>query len=88
MKSTYDEKYENWDHIFEIDDSFSVFGGEIDTDDLNVDEYGIETDNMTIYQIPSTEFKKLAIEMVNHLILNGHSFYFIEQDGIPLLKTI
>lgn len=80
----YDEEYF---HRFETDDYFSTFGGEIDEDDLIVDEYGIQVDNVSISHIPSEKYKNLAIQMINHLMLNGHTFCFIkDQEGIKIIS--
>ncbi len=87
VKFENNKEYECLNFSFEQGDSFNIFGGEAWLDhDIFIDEYGIECDNMSIFNIPSVEFKKLALEMVNHLINNGHQFYLDEINGEIALK--
>lgn len=88
MISEHDKEYECYNHTFERGDYFNTFGGEawLD-DDYYIDEYGIQCDDMSIFKIPAANFKKLAIEMINHLIANGHDFQMVENDGSPYLTT-
>lgn len=39
-----------------------------------VDDYGIQIGDLSISGIPSKLMVRLACEMVNHLIINGHQF--------------
>ena len=42
--------------------------------DYEVDDYGIQIGDLSISGIPSKLMVRLACEMVNHLIINGHKF--------------
>jgi hypothetical protein len=64
-----------------------TFGGENRDGVHDFDAYGISFgDNLTIYSIPSAEFKSLALQMINQLMRNGHEFSFVKTplDGISL----
>ena len=80
MKSEYDKEWECYKHHWENGDIIRTFGGEYHDDDLQIDEYGIQCDDMAIWNIPSSAFKNLAVEMINHLMRNGHDFEFLN-DG-------
>ena len=53
-----------------------VYGGEMWVDDEKHDDYGITIDGLRIDGIKAEDLKRLVIEAVNHLIVNGHHFYF------------
>lgn len=77
MKSEYDTQFECYNHYWEDGDQITTFGGESYIDDYEFDEYGIQCDDMQIWHIPSSGFKKLAVRMINHLMVNGHEFKFL-----------
>jgi hypothetical protein len=78
----YDYDKEGGEHTFHWDvnsTSASTFGGECSDGNHDFDAYGISFgDNLTLYSIPSSEFKTLAVQMLNHLMRNGHNFKFVE----------
>lgn len=58
----------------------STFGGEgYYKDDFA--EYGLDFGVISIFGITPSKFKMLAIEMINHLSLNGHDFEFYHEPG-------
>ncbi len=85
MNSHHNEQFECYNHSFELGDDVGVFGGESWVDEYYMDEYGIDMGNVGIYNIPSEQFKNLALQMINHLIVNGHGFHFVEKDGYRML---
>jgi hypothetical protein len=67
----------------------NTYGGEAWIDDFHLDEYSIQIGNLTIADIPSKELIKLATTMVNHLIVNGHRFEFVEdRDSYTKLRQV
>ena len=68
-----------------------TFGGEYQDEGDLFSQYGIQIDYLAVDGLDPDEFKKLAILMVNHLILNGHSFELISnpnQDMSQELRSI
>lgn len=62
-----------------------TFGGESYIDDIEWSEYGIQLGDLSISGLTPETTKKLAIILINHLILNGHNFDIIrtgEQDQV------
>jgi hypothetical protein len=58
----------------ESSDSFSSFGGEYWDDDYKFVDYGLDFGDILISNISSEQYKGLALEMINHLLINGYSF--------------
>ncbi len=68
-----------------------TFGGEYRDEWGTYSEYGIQIDNVAVDGLNPDEFKKLAVLMINHLIVNGHSFELIanpNQDMSQELRSI
>lgn len=62
--------YEVWDG----EPLTQTHGGEHEDDSIKIAEYGFSIGGLSIYDIPPETFKGLAVEMINHLIVNGHQF--------------
>lgn len=62
-----------------IDPEIQTYGGEF-PGETYLNDYGIQIDDLNITGIQSGILKKLAVEMVNHLIANGHEFEMIQSD--------
>ena len=68
-----------------------TFGGEYQDEGNLYSQYGIQIDDLSVDGLDPDEFKKLAVLMVNHLILNGHSFELVPkpcQDMYQELRAI
>jgi hypothetical protein len=55
-------------------DTTSTFGGEADLDGYDIKEYGLNIGDISIHSISPEQFKHLAVNMINHLMNNGHNF--------------
>lgn len=55
---------------------FQTFGGECWILDQYDDYYGIQLGNVSFCGIKSQFLAGLAVEAINHLIVNGHDFEF------------
>lgn len=68
------------------DQSFvNSFGGESYIDDFEWSEYGIQIGDISIGGLTPETTKRLAMILIDHLILNGHRFDIIktgEQDQV------
>ncbi len=51
-----------------------TFGGESWIDDFRHADYGIDFEKISIYNLSPKQMIALACIMVDHLLLNGHSF--------------
>ena len=69
------------DLVVEGFDIMSTYGGEYHDDSYDHSEYGLQIGDVSIGEFTPTQFKKLAITMMNHLITNGHTFEFYEDFG-------
>jgi hypothetical protein len=58
----------------ESSDSFSSFGGEYWDDDYKFADYGLDLGDISISNISPEQYKGLALEMINHLLINGYRF--------------
>lgn len=58
----------------EPSDSFSSFGGEFWDGYYEFKDYGLDLGDISINNLSPEQFKGLAIEMINHLLINGYSF--------------
>ena len=61
-----------------------TFGGEMEDDSGRVDDYGFDLGALTVHGIKGVEFAKLVASAVNHLMLNGHRFEFVQTHDIDL----
>lgn len=72
------------------DQSFvSSFGGESYIDDFEWSEYGIQIGDISIGGLTPETTKRLAMTLINHLILNGHRFDIVrtgEQDQVEEIR--
>jgi hypothetical protein len=74
---------------FEVEpsDYIDLYGGEYWDGDLEFASYGLQFGDITLHDINPTQFKQLAISMMNHLFTNGYDFaidrdhngYFIKE---------
>ena len=51
-----------------------TYGGETWIDNQEFNDYGIQIGDLSISGLTGDDMEKLAIEMVNHLMINGHRF--------------
>lgn len=58
----------------ELSDNFSTFGGEFWDGFYDFKDYGLDIGDITISNISPEQYKRLALEMVNHLLINGYCF--------------
>lgn len=59
--------------FYEVD-HLQTFGGEFWDDDFHFQDYGIALGDLTITSLSPETMKKLGVEIINHLIINGHRF--------------
>lgn len=59
--------------FYEVD-HLQTFGGEFWDDDFHFQEYGISLGGLTITSLPPETIKELGVQIINHLMLNGHDF--------------
>lgn len=69
-------------------DTSSTFGGESWVYDYNICEYGLNIGDVTIYRISPDQFKRLAVSMMNHLMINGHDFLIDRDHNGYFMKDI
>lgn len=74
----------------EIDEGFAnISGGEYEDKWGGMDEYTLQFKDGLDVEMCSSDLKKLAVEAINHLIINGHRFEFGCSDmGKPKLEVI
>jgi hypothetical protein len=66
----------------EPNDSFSSFGGEYWDGEYKFEDYGLDFGVISIDNLSPKQYKRLAVEMVNHLLTNGYSFEIADsKDG-------
>lgn len=65
-------------HI-EIDKYMNIAGGQFWDHDYEYDEYTVQFEDADI-EMDSATLKKMVIDAVNHLMVNGHSFEFCYTD--------
>lgn len=58
----------------ELSDSFSSFGGEFWDGYYEFTDYGLDFGGISIFNISPEQYKGLALEMINHLLINGYRF--------------
>jgi hypothetical protein len=58
----------------EGDETLSTYGGEAWIDGELFDGYGIDFGKFFVDEIRASQMVRLAIQIVDHLILNGHRF--------------
>lgn len=54
--------------------NISVYGGEYWDDSYQFSDYGIQLEDVTIAELTPEQYKKLGIQIINHLMSNGHRF--------------
>lgn len=58
----------------------TTFGGAFQSDDFEMDDFGIQAGALCITGFTQRDFANLAVSMVNHLILNGCDFEVVDID--------
>lgn len=58
----------------EPSDSFCTFGGEYWVDDDHYGEYGLDCGEVCFYYLSPSQYKSLGLQIINHLMANGHDF--------------
>lgn len=58
----------------EIGSFINVYGGEAWVDDFEIREYGIQLGDLSLCELTPEEYKSLGIQIINHLMSNGHNF--------------
>lgn len=56
-------------------------GGEYESDDLKLDSYEVNFDKVSVMNLTPRQMICLAVEVVNHLMLNGHKFEIRESNS-------
>jgi len=59
----------------ELDGYMNIAGGQCYDEAGSIDEYYIQFKNAT-FEMDSENLKKMAVDAINHLMVNGHSFEF------------
>lgn len=86
--------HEHGESIFGIPDTrVQVYGGEYILDDgLDISGYGIsledQCDEVDVSDIPPEAAVELAVLLVNHLMVNGHTFEIEEFPGRRVFKHV
>lgn len=65
-----------------------TFGGESFIDDWKNDDYGFQLGDLTVHNLTGAEFAKFVCSAMNHLMLNGHRFEFVNTGEIDLPREI
>ena len=65
-----------------------TFGGEYQDEENLFSQYGIQIDDLAVNGLDPDEFKKLAILMINHLIVNGHSFELVQRPNQDMSQEL
>jgi hypothetical protein len=71
-----DNREENGEISCQVEesDSFLTFGGEYWDGDLHFQEYGLDCGDVSFYGLSPSQYKSLGMQIINHLLINGHSF--------------
>jgi hypothetical protein len=62
--------------INEENPEVSTSGGQQWIADIEIDDYTIEIGDLYVDNVKSETMKRLAVKIVNHLMINGHCFEF------------
>ena len=72
----------------EPSDSFGTFGGEYYQDDGSLySEFGLDLENVSIYNISRQQIQALGLTIINHLMVGGYDFEFGKDENGKYLKT-
>jgi hypothetical protein len=58
-------------------DTSNTYGGESWIDDFEFAEYGLQIGDVSIGNFTPLQFKQLGLTIMNHLMINGHDFEFV-----------
>lgn len=56
--------------------NISVYGGEYWDDSYQFSDYGIQLEDVTIAELTPEQYKRLGVQIIDHLLSNGHDFEF------------
>jgi len=65
-----------------------TFGGEGHCDDFDIDDYGFSFGEVSIYGITGKELSKFVCSAMNHLMVNGHRFEFVNTGHQDLQQEV
>lgn len=76
----FDNRYKSGqiDVTAEISDSFSTFGGEFSDGESHFANYGLDLGEISISDISPAQYKSLAVDIINHLLVNGYRFEILD----------
>lgn len=63
----------------ELDNYINIAGGQFCDDSGCIDEYYIQFEAVNL-EMDSENLKRIAVDAINHLMVNGHSFDFFFTD--------
>lgn len=87
MKIT-DERQEHGQITCKVEnnDEFSTFGGEYWIEDDHFEDYGLDCGDVAFFGLSAGQYKSLGLEIINHLLINGHSFEIVPDHNGEYLR--